>query len=164
MSSGLFCLSRLSFALRRRCFCTTSHSGLRGLVVPRLLRPALPPSRPAATLSHLCDKGAAPSAAPSSFFRSLPSIILPLLLVCPCVCVHFPFYTIQPLPHFSWGRGGHQPQSMGPRVLSPLPCPVPCLCSEAVCCGSTNARVRRKAHVLASPHAGSGPWLPERPV
>lgn len=41
---------------------------------------------------------------------------------------------------------GHLPQSMGPPPLSPPPCPLPCLCSEAVCCGSTNGRVRRKPY------------------
>ncbi|MEQ2249509.1 hypothetical protein ILYODFUR_030022 [Ilyodon furcidens] len=42
---------------------------------------------------------------------------------------------------------------MGPPSPSPPPCPVPCLCSEAVCCGSTNARVRRKACTSHGPNA-----------
>lgn len=116
--------------------------------------PALPPIPTSVTRScpvHPADK-LFYSVASSGLYQI--SIYL-LLLVCPCVCVHFPFNTINLYPIFV---GGHLPQSMGPWLLSPLPCPVPCLCSEAVCCGSTNARVRRKC-MSCSPHVSSGLWL-----
>lgn len=159
LSSGLFCLSRSSFAICRRLH--NQPLTLKGLVVPWLLPPASPPSR-LATPSHLCDKELSGPLCRHPFLfycfiRSLPNINLPLLLVCPCVCVHFSLTPSTFTPFF--GEGGHQPQSMGPWLLSPLPCPVPCLCSEAVCCGSTNARVRRKC-MSCSPHVSSGPWLP----
>lgn len=106
--------------------------------------------------------GAVQSTPPTSFFSlSLHQVFTKhhftstsclSLRLCP-----FPLKHHQPLPTFLVG-GGHQPQSMGPWVLSPLPCPVPCLCSEAVCCGSTNARVRRKC-MSCHPHVSSGPWL-----
>lgn len=108
---------------------------------PPPVLPTLPPFLTRSCPVHSADILFYTIAAPGFYQTST------LSLLCPCVCVHFPphHHTVTPF----WG---HQPQFMGPWLLSPLPCPVPCLCSEAVCCGSTNARVRRKLSMSRSPH------------
>lgn len=67
-----------------------------------------------------------------------------------------PLHTSPPPPHLiSTPRvTGHS--SMGLPPPSPSSCLLPCLCFEAVCCGSTNARVRRKrrASLGTCMHAG----------
>lgn len=79
------------------------------------------------------------------------------LWICPFVSIlptSIPLHTSLPAPFFHFPlEGHHQSQSMGLLPLSPPSCPLPCLCSEAVCCGSTNARVRRKLCTSHGLHA-----------
>lgn len=95
----------------------------------------------------------------------LTSIICPsYLFFHHSICIHFP-PTANTYPSDSTTSTplhllleGLLPQSMGPPPLSPPPCPLPCLCSEAVCCGSTNGRVRRNLCTSLGPHACHVGW------
>lgn len=84
-----------------------------------------------------------------------------------CICIHLV------LPHFVNTEPTHTSpppppclisllrvtshSSMGLQLPSPSSCPLPCLCFEAVCCGSTNGRVRRKRCTSLGMHARQ-PW------
>lgn len=150
LSSGLFCRCHLFFAICLRCLHNQPLT-FWGLVVPWLLPPASPPSRPANPFL-LFDKELSSPLCRHSFLpycctKSLPNIHLSLFRFCPCICVYFPPHHHTFTPFLGSPTTVHGP-------LAPLtsPCPVPCLCSEAVCCGSTNARVRRKLRMSRSPH------------
>lgn len=88
-----------------------------------------------------------------------------------CICIHLV------LPHFVNTEPTHTSppppppclisllrvtshSSMGLQLPSPSSCPLPCLCFEAVCCGSTNGRVRRKRCTSLGMHARQ-PWAEE---
>lgn len=86
--------------------------------------------------------------------------VLFFLDLCPSICPFvFLFFsphptasllTPNPTSHFTTSPRVTSYTSMGLLPPSPSSCLLPCLCFEAVCCGSTNGRVRRKKKTRAS--------------